>query len=265
MRAVPFSLVAIIILVALTSCQSVFLYHPTTSREAVLLRSATGHGLEPWPEAGPERMGWRRSGADGDRARLLVMHGNAGHSLHRQYYARGFEQHFAVYLLEYPGYGSRDGRPGEDAFVAAAVHALERLREEDPDRPVFILGESIGTGVATQVAARYQDVVPGVLLVTPFTNIVDVGRRSFPGLLVRAVLRDRFDSETALSGYRGRVGFLLAGQDEVVSTELGQRLYDGFDGEKRLWVQERAGHNTLDFSPNLVWWQEAAAFLRGQD
>jgi hypothetical protein len=101
--------------------------------------------------------------------------------------------------------------------------------------------------------------------VTPFTNIVDVGRRSFPGVLVRAILRDRFDSEVALSGYRGRVGFLLAGQDEVVSTELGQRLYDGFDGEKRLWVQERAGHNTLDFSPTSPWWQEAAAFLRGRD
>lgn len=265
MRAVLSSLIAIIILLAVTSCQSMFLYHPTTSSEAVLLRSAAGHGLDPWPEAGPERMGWQRSGAEGAMARLLVMHGNAGHSLHRQYYVRGFEQHFAVYLLEYPGYGSRDGRPGEDSFIAAAVAALERLREDDPERPVFLLGESIGTGVATQVAARYPDVVPGVLLVTPFTNIVDVGRRSVPGVLVRAVLRDRFDNEAALSGYRGRVGFLLAGQDEVVSTELGERLYDGFAGEKRLWIQDRAGHNTLDFSPTSLWWQEAAAFLRGQE
>ncbi len=193
------------------------------------------------------------------------MHGNAGHSLHRQYFARGFEPYFSVYLLEYPGYGSRPGRPGEDAFVEAARQAVQQLVEEDPALPVFLLGESIGTGVATRLATMFPDLIPGVLLVTPFTNLVDVGRLSFPRVLVRAVLRDRFDNEAALEGYTGRVGFLLAGQDEVVSTELGQRLYDGFTGEKRMWIQEGAGHNTLDFSPTSPWWQEAAAFLRGQD
>lgn len=242
-----------------------FLFHPTTEREEVLLRTAVRQGLEPWPEAGEQRMGWRSGGPTASAPRLLVMHGNAGHSLHRQYFARGFEPYFSVYLLEYPGFGSRPGRPGEAAFLQAAQEALDRLIEEDPDRTVFVLGESIGTGVATQIATANPDSVSGVLLVTPFTNIVDVGRLTFPGFLVRAVLRDRFDNEAALEGYTGRVGFLLAGQDEVVSTELGQRLYDGFTGQKRMWIQEGAGHNTLDFSPTSPWWQEAAAFLRGQD
>ncbi|TVQ26159.1 MAG: alpha/beta fold hydrolase [Spirochaetaceae bacterium] len=250
-------------LLLMTACQSMFLYHPSTEREEVLLRTAARYGLEPWPEAGSGRMGWQGPAADRPEARILVMHGNAGHSLHRQYYARGFDSRFVVYLLEYPGYGSREGRPGEEAFIAAAAEAVERLLSEDSDQPIYVLGESIGSGVATQVAARYHDAVSGILLVTPFTNIAAVARVHYPRFLVNAILRDRFDNEAALAEYDGPVGFLLAGRDEVVSTELGRALYESYDGPKRLWVQDEAGHNTLDFSARSTWWEEASEFLLG--
>ena len=260
-RRIASIVVVLGVLLLMIACQNLFLYHPSTESEEVLLRTAARYGLEPWPEAGPGRMGWRGAAAENPEARLLVMHGNAGHSLHRQYYARGFDSRWTVHLLEYPGYGSREGQPGEDAFIAAAVEAIEQLRSEDPDKPIYVLGESIGSGVATQVAARNREIVSGILLVTPFTNIAAVARLHYPRVLVNAILRDRFDNEAALAGYDGRVGFLLAGRDEVVSTELGRALYEGFDGSKRLWVQEEAGHNTLDFSARSSWWEEASEFL----
>jgi hypothetical protein len=168
-----------------------------------------------------------------------------------------------VYLLEYPGYGSRPGKPSEEALVRAAQEAVEHLLENDPQRPVYVVGESLGTGVASQVAAAYPEAVPAVLLITPFTNIEDVGATTVPRFLVRLVLRDRYDNEKALSRYEGRVGVLLAGQDEVVPTELGRSLYEGYDGPKRLWVQEDAGHNTLDYDPGLPFWSELTSFLLG--
>ncbi len=271
----------------LTSCQDAFVYHPSTADEATLLEEASRKGMEPWPEAGENRMGWHAPPADtgdgvgsGDGAdtagarpsaphRVIVFHGNGGQSVRRDHFVEGFQSPntvgtWEVYILEYPGYGSRPGDPSEEVLVSAAADAVERLLAEDSSRPVYVVGESLGTGVASQVAAAYPEAVPAILLITPFTSIVDVGAARFPRFLVRAILKDRYDSEDALSRYDGRVGVLLAGEDSVVPTELGRRLYEGYDGPKQLWIRESAGHNNLDYSPSLPWWRELTEFLLGR-
>ncbi|MFW5827983.1 MAG: alpha/beta hydrolase [Alkalispirochaeta sp.] len=263
-------------IVLLTGCQDMFVYFPTTDDESSLVAQARQQGLEPWPHQGEGRMGWRAppAQAETDRtggqetARLLVFHGNAGHSLHRQHFVTGFQSTddsvaWEVFLFEYPGYGSRPGNPSEETIMQAAAEALELLLAQDDSRPVYLLGESLGSGVASRLAAEYPDAVPGILLITPFTNLEDVGAARFPRVLVTTILRDRYDSEKALSSYRGRVAFLIAGRDEVVTTELGQSLYEGYPGPKERWVQETAGHNTLNYSPHSPWWQEVSDFLKG--
>ncbi|NBF41113.1 MAG: hypothetical protein GVY14_11940, partial [Spirochaetes bacterium] len=42
----------------LTSCQDAFVYHPSTAEEEELLEEASRKGMEPWPEAGEDRIGW---------------------------------------------------------------------------------------------------------------------------------------------------------------------------------------------------------------
>ena len=250
-----------------------FVYYPGRATEAELLTRAAALGIEPWPAAGETRMGWRAPGAapsDGrPNHRALVFHGNAGHSLDRAYFAGGLRSvqaaDWEVHLLEYPGYGSRPGRPSERAFVDAAVAAVDLLVADDPTRPVYLIGESIGSGVASQVAAARPDAVPAILLITPFTNLVDVGSARAPRILVQTLLRERYDSEAALASYRGRVGVLLAGRDEVIPVELGKLLYDGYAGVKRLWIQESAGHNTLDYTPGSPWWEDVTRYLTGVD
>jgi hypothetical protein len=57
------------------------------------------------------------------------------------------------------------------------------------------------------------------------------------------------------------VAFLLAGQDEIIPARLGRELHDGYGGPRRLWVQEAATHNTLEFEPSSPWWEAVSAFL----
>ena len=265
----------------LSGCQDLFVYHPTTANEETLLERAVEKGLEPWPHAGEGRMGWYAPAPADDNAdardgageadakkphRVIIFHGNGGQGVDRGHFVRGFHSERAhgrweVFILEYPGFGSRPGDPSEEALVSAAAEAVTFLLESDPSRPVYLVGESLGTGVASQIAAAYPQSVPAVLLITPFTNIVDVGARSAPRFLVRAVLRDRYDNEKALSRYDGRLGVLLAGRDNVVPTELGRRLYEGYHGPKRLWMQEEAGHTSLDYDPQSSLWAELTRFL----
>ena len=83
----------------------------------------------------------------------------------------------------------------------------------------------------------------------------------YPFLPVRTLLSERYDSREALSRYGGPVAFLLAGRDEVVSSELGRELYDSYSGPRWIHVEAQAGHNTLSYHPGADWWSEVSKFL----
>jgi len=259
-------LLGLMVAMMLGSCQDTFVYHPVREGEQEMLQKARELGLEPWPNEGESRIGWRGAAVEEPRHRVVIFHGNGGHALHRGYLVDGLTavedgSAWEVYLLDYPGYGSRAGRPSQETLVQAGQEIVDLLLEVDSTRPVFLIGESLGSGVAAQVAASRAEAVPGVLLITPFTNLEDVGASMFPRFLVRALLQDRYDAEKALASYDGRVGVLLAGEDDVVPPELGRRLYNSVETTKRLWVQEGAGHNTLDYSPAGRWWRDMTRFL----
>jgi pimeloyl-ACP methyl ester carboxylesterase len=252
-----------------SGCQDLFVYHPTRYDEETMRERARENNLRPWLGAGGERIGWTAPANGPDAHRVVIFHGNGGQAVDRGHYVRGFqgdraEGAWTVYILEYPGYGSRPGDPGEEAFIAAAGAAMDQLLGSDAVSPVYVVGTSLGSGVASRVAAEYRRNVPAILLITPFTTLVDAGAANFPRFLVRGILNDRYDNEVALSRYDGRLGILVAGEDRLVPAELGRRLYAGFDGPKRLWLQPDAGHNTLDFDPSSSFWAEVTRFfLRG--
>lgn len=104
---------------------------------------ARAEGFVPWNDAAGRRIGWHS--AVGDPANiLLVFHGNGQHALHRNYFSyRARESDgWKTYLLEYPGYGDREGRPTERSLTRAADEAVDLLAEA-PRRKIRILGQSL--------------------------------------------------------------------------------------------------------------------------
>jgi len=251
------------LLAMLAAFQDRMIYFPSHRTEPLALREAAMAGFDPWRARDGRLIGWRSPPPCGDH-RLIVFHGNAGMASQREYFRDGMRGvggvRWDVFVLEYPGYGSRPGKPGENAFFAAGREALQELRRED-DRPIFLLGESIGSGVAARLAGEARERINGLVLITPFTCLTDVAAHHYPWLPVRWLLRDRFDNEAALRGFHGSLAVVLAERDEVVPAELGQRLYDSYPGRKRLWLHSGAGHNTLDTRPQAAWWGELSEFL----
>jgi uncharacterized protein len=237
------------------------LYFPSRQEPALAERVARRLGLEPWTADG-RFLGWR-SPAPGSvpRARVLVLHGNAGSALDRVYVrdvlqAPGMPA-LEVILLEYPGYGPRPGAPGQGALVEAALEAVRLARG---GAPLLLWGESLGSAVAALAAAAAPGSVDGLAMVTPLRSVPAVASRHYPFLPV-SLVRDRFQADLALPCHPGPVAFLVAGRDEVVFPDLSRSLFDAFPGRKRLWLEEGAGHNTLDYDPRLPRWREMVAFL----
>jgi pimeloyl-ACP methyl ester carboxylesterase len=241
--------------------QRKLIYHPAQGSMEQMEKDAEAHGLKPWKTDRGDFMGWERLGKSRRKHdRLLIVHGNAGCAVDRADYANALSnaEPMDVYILEYPGYGARSGEPSEQSIFAAASEGLESIKDKGP---LYIMGESLGTGVAAYLAATYPDTVRGLLLIAPYDNLTDVGRAQMPWLPVGLLLQDKFPSEDYLKKYHGPVAMLFAGHDTVVPNRLGHKLYDGYAGPKHFWQVDGAGHNDLlDEPPEF--WTNLATFWR---
>ena len=102
-------------------------------------------------------------------------------------------------------------------------------------------GESLGTGVATRLASEHAPA--GLILRSPFTSLVAVGRYHYPLLPVRLLLRDRFPSIDQAAQIRCPVLVIAGDRDSVVPIDVTRRLYAAFTGPKTLIEIPGADHN----------------------
>lgn len=232
------------------------IYYPHKTDESTALSQAESRGLSPWRNEVNELIGWKHD-SESESKRLLVFHGNAGNALMRDYFVQLFRTmnpDWSIYLFEYPGYGARAGSPGEGEFVAAAIDAFDSLNHGNSTTYTYLLGESLGSAVAAQLASSRPDSISGLLLITPFNRMSDVGRYHFPWLPIRPLLRDQYDSVQALENYEGPVVIVTAEQDQVVPPQFGRKLYDAYSGPKYYHQLENSGHNNINYRPdNPVW------------
>jgi pimeloyl-ACP methyl ester carboxylesterase len=245
------------------------IYHPTRGSESEIVAEARTEALGPWKDASGRIIGWKRDFSRPSKPanKLIVFHGNAGSAINREPYVAGFESlddnhTWEVFLFEYPGYGARPGKPNRDTINDAAHAAVIELLTMD-DRPVFVLGESLGSGAACEIAARESDRVRGIVLITPFSRLANVAQSAMPFIPAGLMLRDRWDNLTALKQSNTPVAVLIAGCDEVVGCQEGERLFTSLgDRPKRRWFFPQARHNTLEFHPGAAWWSEVSKFLQ---
>lgn len=243
--------------------QDSMVFFPSRGTADELDKLAHSEKFAPWTNAQGERIGWQSIGGDSNNV-LLIFHGNGGHAMHRnyfQYFTRQDGEGWKTYLLEYPGYGARDGAPSEKTLTTAAVEALDTLAS--PERNVWVLGQSLGSGVACAGVASRPAAVAGLILVTPFDSLVGAASGHYPWLPVSLLLRTRLDSRKNLEKYPGPVAFIVAENDTVVPARLGRRLFEGYPGRKRLWEVSEAGHNDSELL--LSDWREIVTWLQGMN
>lgn len=162
--------------------------------------------------------------------------------------------------VEYPGYGlARSQKASEPALYAAAEVALAELeRRGVRAESVVLVGQSLGSGVATELAARGHGA--GLVLIAPFTSIPAVARRFAPFLPLDLLLRDRFDNLAKAPRIVVPTLVVHGDRDEVVPFEMGRALSEHLPSAE-LHVVEGAGHNDLYVKdPGLV--RKLSSFAR---
>ena len=235
------------------------LYLPSTG--SLTEQAAAARGLHHWPDY-PNYRGFINT--DQTRAAqgtVIVFHGNAGSAADRVYYTDALTRlGYRVIIAEYPGYGGRPGEPSEAAFKADALQTLQLARQQF-GMPVYLWGESLGSGVAAAVVADSPELVDGLILLTPWDSLPNLAQSIYWFLPARWLVLDRYDNIANLQSFQGRTAVLLAEQDEVIPIRHGQRLYESIDAPKKLWVFPNAGHNSWPVQSSEPWWREVMEFI----
>ena len=226
-------------------CQRRLIYHPPVFATEKVDSLAKAAKLERWRNPSGQAVGMKRlSPRQPAEGRVLLVYGNGSCATGCAACADAIQRvaWLDVFILEYPGYADRAGKPSQESFFRAADEGLRLLATNGP---VYLVGESLGTGVAAYLAGTHPDAVAGVVLFAPYNRLVDVAQYHAPVLPVSWLLVDRFPSEDYLRNFRGPVAICVGGKDRVVPEKFGRRLYDGYAGPKRLWEFPQANHGAV--------------------
>jgi pimeloyl-ACP methyl ester carboxylesterase len=229
------------------------------------IEKAKAQGLIPWKaeRSGDEFEGYvpvnfRKSEP---RGTIVVFHGNAGCAFDRTYYVDAFvERGFRTFLYEYPGYGGRPGSPSAASIIDNARQLIRSL-DQGGFGPVYVWGESVGSGIAAEVCHDPSLPVHGLVLLTPWDSLAHAAAYHYPIVPVSLLLRDRYDSVENLEYFGRPVCVIVSTKDNVLPSPLGLNLFDHLPTPKKLILQDGYGHNDWPSSADLAWWNDALDFI----
>lgn len=153
----------------------------------------------------------------------------------------------SLYLMNYRGYGGSSGRPTEAGLYSDSRALHEYLSPSN--QSIIVMGRSLGTAVAAHLAAHAR--VDGLILVTPYSSMIDLAHHYYPYLPVGPLLKDRLDAARTAADITVPVLALMAERDEVIPAAISEKLVDSFKPNMvQKFIIEKTFHNTIDTSPD---------------
>jgi uncharacterized protein len=242
--------------------QNKFLYFP--SSEVPSERMLASENMKIWQATDGDYRGLTSTtDAPTPNGTIILFHGNGGTAFDRGFYLEPLMKlGFRVILAEYPKYGGRPGKVGEKTFVADGLETV-RLAHEQYGEPLYLLGESLGCGVAAAIAKQTSVPIAGIILITPWDTLAAVAKSLFPFLPVKLILTDKYDSVENLKSFKKKISVVGAERDEILPIKHAHNLYASLpEGKKRMWVIKGAGHNDWPFHADAALFKEITDFVK---
>lgn len=200
-------------------------------------------GLQPFNLAtdGDESIHLLHWAPDPERPIVLVFHGNGSYPEDYGFlYAGWIAEGYGVVAPVARGYPRSSGAPDGEGMLADALAIRDWIGKTYPGHPVFVFGQSLGTGPAVHVAANRE--VAGVILVSPFRSMLSLAAEKMPWIPMRLLLASPFRSDLDIPRVTAPILIFHGDQDTLVPIVHGRALAALAKAPVEFEVVRGAGH-----------------------
>jgi len=200
---------------------------------------------------------------------VLFFHGNGETARDYDPIAEAFTGLPAWLLIgEYRGYGPSTGTPALDTFLPDALASLDEARRllagEGWDGPLVVMGRSLGSAPAIEIAHARADQVAGLIVESGFARIVPL--LELIGVPARrlGITEDQGPRNLDKMGAIGLPTLIMhAERDEIIPFEDAELLHAACrDPDKAFFRVPDAGHNDIQYKAGLAYFEQVHALIR---
>ena len=198
-----------------------------------------------------ELLSWYHNKNLNDYKTILFLHGNAGSLENRIHKINHFkEMNVNFLLLSWRGFNGNKGKPTETGLYEDAHSAIKWLKSIGVlEKNIIIYGESLGTGVAIEVAQNKN--FGGIILESPFTSMIDAAKEKYPYLPVKFLLKDKYESDKKIKNIKSPILIMHGKVDKLVPFYMGKKLYDLANEPKYFYFSEYDNH-MMEYNEKLL-------------
>ncbi len=182
---------------------------------------------------------------------ILYLHGNAGaleNRIHKINHFNDIDVNFL--LLAWRGFSGNKGKPTEQGLYEDARSAIKWLKEKGIlEKNIIIYGESLGTGVATEIAQNKN--FAGIILESPFTSMVAAAKSKYPIFPIKLLLKDKYESDMKIKNIKSPILIMHGEVDKVVPFWMGKKMFKLANQPKYSYFSKYDDH-MMEFDEDLI-------------
>jgi fermentation-respiration switch protein FrsA (DUF1100 family) len=153
-------------------------------------------------------------------------------------------------IIAWRGFSGNSGKPNEKGLYNDAKSALIWLKKLGlTEKDIVIYGESLGTGVATEIAQNSN--FAGLVLETPFTSMIDAAKNFYPYIPVSLLLKDKYDNQNKIKNINIPVLVMHGEVDQIVPFWMGKRIFEIANEPKYSYFTKFDDH-MMEYDEKLV-------------
>ena len=235
----------ILLVIAVFFFQRNLLYHPSVDsylKDNLLTEPTEIEKVKITTEDKIDLVGWFYNKDIKKFKTIVFFHGNAGSLHNRTYKLNHFKDLNVNFLIiAWRGFSGNKGKPSELGLYKDANSAVKWLNTKGiADKNIILYGESLGTAVAVEIAQNKK--YAGVILESPFTSMVSMGKKYYPFFPVNFLLKDKFESYKKINKISVPVLIIHGKVDKIVPYAMGEKMYELANQPKFFYAQEYGDH-----------------------
>lgn len=192
---------------------------------------------------GHQLQGWEVIGSNKPSNIVIIYFGGNGEDVAATIPALEKLPSSIIYAFNYRGYGLSTGSPSETDLYQDASHIFNYVKKNNPTSKIAIMGYSLGSAVAGQLAAKTD--VSYLILFAPLFSVERIAMEKFGHLIPSWIITNKFQLSEKVRGVKAKTLVICAGKDSIIPFSHSEETYSNLTSPKEIHSIDAAGHNDL--------------------